>query len=207
MLIQTLKEKYQEGVPIYLKDILLLFPNYTKAYIFRLLKKAEQEGMIKRFSHGVYCLPKKSFIGPVTMTSQMVAENRYISNGDAIYGVYSGLSLINHFCVSTQVPNVLEIVTNREATRKRTIDIDGVKFVIRKSRFEITKDNYPYYTILQLFLELGDKSNLNDFAKEQIKEYLSKNNIQKERLLKYALDFPSKAIKGLIDSEVLYGAL
>lgn len=203
MFIQRIKEKYESGKPIFTEDILSLFPEFTRAYIFRLLKEAEDKGEIIRFSRGVYCLPKKSIFGNSTLTSSMVANNKYVSNDSDVYGVYSGLSLLNQFAITTQVPNVLEIVTNNEATRKRTVDIDGMKFVIRKSRFEITKDNYNYYTILQLFLELGVSFKLNDFAKQRIKEYMKKENINKNELLKFAIKFPAQALKNLVESGVL----
>lgn len=207
MFIERLKKKYRPGKPIFTEDILLLFPEFTKAYIFRLLKKAESNGELIRFSRGVYCIPKKSFFGYSTISSGMVANDKYIGDGNNVIGLYSGLSLLNQFAISTQVPNVIEIVTNNETTRKRLVEINGMKFIIRKSRFEITKDNYNYYTILQLFLELGINPSLDDFSKQRIKEYISSNNMDQNRLIKYAMFFPAQAIKNLLGSEVLNGTL
>lgn len=207
MLIERLKKKYKPGKPMFTEDILLLFPEFTKAYVFRLLKKAENSGELVRFSRGVYCIPKKTFFGYSTISSGMVADDKYIGDNDNIFGVYSGLSLLNQFAISTQVPNVIEIVTNNETTRKRLVEIDGMKFIVRKSRFEITKDNYNYYTILQLFLELGVNPSLDDFSKQRIKEYISSNNIDQNRLIKYAMLFPAQVIKNLLGSEVLNGTI
>ena len=207
MLIERLKKKYKPGKPMFTEDILLLFPEFTKAYVFRLLKKAENSGELVRFSRGVYCIPKKTFFGYATISSSMVANDKYIGDSDNIFGVYSGLSLLNQFAISTQVPNVIEIVTNNETTRKRLVEIDGMKFIVRKSRFEITKDNYNYYTILQLFLELGINPSLDDFSKQRIKEYISSNNMDQNRLIKYAMFFPAQVIKNLLWSEVLNGTI
>ena len=208
MLIEKIRNFYGDGKPIFTEDILSLFPEYTKAYIFRILKKAEEEGRIVRFSRGVYCIPKKTLFGTSTLSSNVIANSKYVSDGDKqIYGLYSGLYLLNQFAVTTQVPNIIEIVTNNEATRKRTVEIDGMKFIIRKSRFEITKENYSYYTILQLFLELGNKISLDDFSKKRISEYISKNNIKQNKLIKYAMSFPAQVIKKLLGSEVLNGII
>lgn len=207
MFIKRIEKAFKPGKPIYTKDILLLYPEFTKAYVFRLLKKAEKNGELVRFSRGVYCIPKKTFFGYSTLSSGMVANDRYIRNNETVCGLYSGLTLLNQFAISTQVPNVVEIVTNNETTRKRTVTIDGVKFIIRKSRFEITKDNYFYYTILQLFLELGINPSLSDFSKKKIKEYLVSNNIDQNRLIKYAMFFPAQVVKNLLGSEVLSGTL
>lgn len=207
MFISKLKENFKTGYPIFIEDILLLFSEYTRAYVFRLLKQAENSGDIIRFSRGVYCLPKKTFFGFSTITSSMIAQNKYVTNGDDVYGVYSGLTLLNQFAVTSQVPNVLEIVTNNEATRKRTINIDGLKFIIRKSKFEITKENYSYYIILQLFLELGINFQLNDYVKQRIIEYIKENNMNQNELIKYAMRFPAQTLKNLIGSEILNGTI
>ena len=207
MFIKRIEKAFKPGKPIYTEDLLLLYPEFTKAYVFRLLKKAEKNGELVRFSRGVYCIPKKTFFGYSTLSSGMVANDRYIRNNETVCGLYSGLTLLNQFAISTQVPNVVEIVTNNETTRKRTVVIDGMKFIIRKSRFEITNDNYFYYTVLQLFLELGINPSLNDFSKKKIKEYLVSNNIDQNRLIKYAMFFPAQVAKNLLGSEVLNGTL
>lgn len=205
MFIKRIKYVFKPGEPIFIKDILALFPEFTRAYIFRLLKDAERRKQIIKFSRGVYCLPKKSLFGFLSLSSSKVAKSKYIEDGNSIFGVYSGLALLNQFSVSTQVPNTLEIVTNNEATRKRTVDIDGMKFIVRKSRFEITKDNYNYYTILQLFLELGVNPQLDIFSKQRIIEYMQEKKIDQNTLIKYAMRFPAQVMKNLVGSEVLNG--
>lgn len=207
MFIEKLKIKFDVNEPIFIEDILLLFKEFTKAYVFRLIKQSVENGNLIKFSRGVYFIPKKTFYGTSTITSSIVANRKYISSGDNIYGIYAGLSLLNMFSISTQIPNTLEIITNNETTRKRVVDIDGIKFVIRKSRFEITKENYSYYVILQLFLDLGTNPNLDDFAKQRIKQYMKETNIDQNRLLKLGVNFPTQAMKNLLRSEVLNGTI
>lgn len=207
MFIERIEKAFKPGKPIFTEDILSLYPEFTKAYVFRLLKKAENNGELVRFSRGVYCIPKKSFFDHTTISSGMVASEKYICNNEAVYGLYAGLTLLNQFAISTQVPNVVEIVTNNETTRKRTVIIDGMKYIIRKSRFEITKENLAYYTILQLFLELGTNPSLNDFSKKIIKEYMLSNDIDQSKLIRYAMFFPAQVAKNLLGSEVLNGTL
>ena len=207
MFIERIRKYFDYGEPIFIIDIVRLFPEFSRAYIFRLLKKAEEKGEINKFSRGVYCLPKKTMFGQSTTTSNKVADKKYIGDGKSIYGVYSGLTLLNQFAITSQVPNILEIVTNNEATRKRYVEIDGMKFIIRKSRFEITKDNYNYYSILQLFLELGINPRLDDFAKQRIRHFISEKNIKQNELMRLALKFPGQALKNLVGSEVLNGTL
>lgn len=205
MFIQKIKDNYKIDEPIFIENILALFPEFTRAYVFRLIKQAETNGELIKFSRGVYYIPKKTFFGYSTLTSSMVANNKYITDGKSVYGIYSGLTLLNQFSVSTQIPNVIEIVTNNEATRKRIVNINGMRFVIRKSRFEITNDNYNYYSLLQFFLELGIEPNLDEFAKQKIKKYIKDKGIKQEELIRLAMKFPAQTLKNLIGSGVISG--
>lgn len=207
MFIEKIRESFEPSRPILIEDIIKLFPNFSRAYIFRLIKKSEANGELVKFSRGVYCIPKKTYFGQATLTSKMVANKKYVTDGNQVYGVYSGLSLLNQFSISTQIPNVIEIVTNNEATRKRVVDIDGMKYIIRKSRFDINKDNFNYYLLLQLFLELGLDPKLDDYSKKQIQSFVSDNNIELDKLIKYAMIFPAQVIKNLIGSEVFNGTI
>lgn len=65
MFVEEIKGKFNVGEPIFAKDILSLFPKYTKAYVFRLIKDAEKSGDLIRFSRGVYFIPKETFFRDV----------------------------------------------------------------------------------------------------------------------------------------------
>ena len=152
-----------------------MFPNFTKAYVFRLLNKALESKEITRVSRGVYCVTDKTILGYYTPSSRAVAERKYVCNQDDVFGVVSGLSLLNSFAVISQVPNDLEIVTNKEKTRRREIQIRGMNFVLRKSRFRITKENVKYYIVLQLFLEINKGFYLDDASKSLIKDFIKRS--------------------------------
>lgn len=207
MFIKRIKKNYKPLFPIFTEDILRLFPEFTRAYVFRLLKQAQDNGDIIKFSRGVYCIPKETFFGHSTLTSSMVAAHKYIGNAESIYGIYSGISLLNQFGITKQVPNIIEIITNNEATRKRVVDIGGMKFVIKKSRFEINKDNCDYYALLQLFLQLGSNPKLNDLFKRRVEDFVTNKNIDKKELIKLAMKFPAQTLKNLIESGVAYGII
>lgn len=205
--VDKLKKDYGLNNPIRANDILSSFSQFTKAYVFRLVNAAIEKKKLTKYSRGVYYIPKETIFGPSSITSNMVIQNRYIHDGDNIIGVYSGLTLLNMFSVITQVPMVTEIVSNRETTRKRTITIEGFSFVLRKSRFTITKKNYNYYTILQLFTNLKTPDLLNEESKTIIVQYLKKNKIDQSELLRLALAFPAKTMKNLVGSGVLSGII
>lgn len=206
MFIKELENKFGLNTPIFAEEIVNYFSNFSRAYVFQLIKKVEMEGALIPYSRGVYYIPKKTFFGKSTICSEMVAEKKYIRDGKEIYGVYAGVNLLNQFGITTQVPNILEIVTNNETTRKRNIMIAGKEFVLRKSRCEITVDNYSEYTILQLFNDMDSKDSLNDFAWAQLEKYISDNGVTTEKLLTMAVSFPSATVKKMIMSGILNGS-
>lgn len=205
MFIKELENKFGLNTPIFADEIVKCFCYFSRAYVFRLIKKAEMVGAIIPYSRGVYFIPKKTFFGKSTICSEMVAEKKYIRDGKEIYGVYAGVNLLNQFGITTQVPNILEIVTNKETTRKRSIMIAKKEFVIRKSRCEINIDNYSEYTILQLFNDMDSKEILDDFAMSQVEKYIKDNGVTRDKLLTMAVYFPSATVKKMIRSGILNG--
>jgi predicted transcriptional regulator of viral defense system len=207
MWMERIKKTYQSDVPIFTDDLLSLYPDFTKAYVFRMLREAEEKGEIIRFSRGVYYLPKETVLGVSKITARMVAQNKYVESERGVYGLYSGLSLLNRFALSTQIPNVLEIVTNHEPTRKRKVSIKGMQFVLRRSRFPINKENVGCYTLLELFSEMGDAPSIEGVSKALIKAYMKENHVSPDQLLRFAGDFPRRALKNLVSSGVLDGTI
>ena len=201
-LMERLKDKINANEPIFTEEILNIFRDYSRAYVFRLIKEAESSGELVNFSKGVYYIPRKTFYGVSTITADSVIEKRYLNRDNDVFGVYSGLKLLNTFSVTTQVPNVIEIVTNNETTRRREIELDGRKFVLRRSRVKIDKENADAYTILQLFSDLDRGTELSGFAKQRLCEFVREKQIPQEQLFSLAMDFPARTIKNMIGSGV-----
>ncbi len=203
MFIEKIKQKVGATIPIFTNEILELFPEYTEAYVFRMIKKAEQAGELIKFSMGVYYVPEPTFFGKSTITADKVIEKRYIQDRKEVFGIYSGLRLLNYFDSTTQMPNALEIVTNNETTRKREIVLDGFRFVLRRSRCQITANNADAYMLLQFFNEMGKTTELGMQSKRRLYDFVQEKRIAKETLLEVAKVFPAQATKNLMFSGVL----
>jgi predicted transcriptional regulator of viral defense system len=203
MFIEQLKAQFNNNEPIFTSEILVLFSGYTRAYIFRLINKAKTDGQLLQYDNGVYFIPDRSILGLSTITADDVARKKYVSDNGKIYGVYSGLKLQNDFSLTTQMPNTIEIVTNNETMRCRSIDIDGRKFILRKSRCQINKDNVAAYTILQLFTEIDNSQEFDDISVNRIKSYAKNNNVSAKKIIEMANIFPAKTTKNLLCSGVL----
>ncbi len=204
MLIERLKNKFKENEPIFTSEILALFNDYSRAYVFRLINQEKKKGNIICFIEGVYYLPKKTIIGISTITVEDIVNKKYIEYNDEVYGIYSGINLQNMLAFTTQMSNIIEIITNNESMRRRIVLIDGRKVILRKSRCLINKENVKAYTILQFFSEIKSCEQLDKRVKNACILYMKKNEIKKEDLLALAKYFPSRTIKNLLYSGILY---
>ncbi len=202
MFVSVLEEKFGCDTPIFTQEILSLFAQFTKAYVFRLIKTAEQAGELSRIDSGIYYIPCRTPLGDSVITASDAARKRYIESGGYTYGIYAGLTLQNMFSVTTQLPNTLEIVTNREATRRRLVSIDGMSFLLRRSRTEITNENADAYRVLQLFSEINGPVP-GSAAQRAVRNYIRTKKISRESLLELSGSFPSHTLKNMVYSEVV----
>lgn len=203
MFIETLKKHFKENEPIFTNEILDVFNEYSRGYVFRLIDIYVYQDKLMKFGNGIYYLPKKTIVGTSTITVEDVINKKYIKNKKDTYGIYSGISLQNIFSLTTQIPNTIEIVTNNEATRCRKITIDKMNVILRKSRCKIDKKNANAYAVLQLFTEIENVNVLDVIAKANIKDFIKNNNVSNKDLLSLAAYFPAKATKNLICSGVI----
>ncbi len=204
MFIERLSEKFNINEPIFTEEILGLFPEYSRPQIFRFIKKAEEKKEIVQFVKGVYYIPKITFWGDLSsITADSVIEKKYLRNADQTYGIYGGVKLLNNFSVTTQMAAVIEVVTNNETTRCREIKINGRRFILRKSRCEINKNNYAAYTILQLFNDFTEQDKLDESSRRILFEYIKNRKVTQKQLLDLSMQFPARTTKKLIGSGVI----
>ena len=205
MFVNEIKRKFNINEPIFTEELMELFSQYSRPYVFRIINEMEKTNELVRYTKGVYFIPKKTFFGLSTITADSVVEKRYLKELNNVYGIYSGLKLLNLFSITTQVPNVVEIVTNNETMRCREIEVNGRKFILRKSRFEIDKNNADMYMLLQVFNDLDAKTKLDDFAQRRLTSFIKEKGINLSKLLNLAMKFPAKTMKNLIGSGLLNG--
>lgn len=202
MFTERVKNSFATNEPIYTEEIIGLFPDYSRPQIFRFIREAEEKKEIVNFAKGIYYIPSNTFIGLSTITADSVMARRYLKWNGEVFGVYGGLKLQNMFSVTTQVPNIYEIVSNNESAKRREVKMDGRTFILRKSRFEINKDNANAYMIMELFNNLNGEK-IDEFASRRLINFMHEKGITKEQLMDVAMKFPAKALKNLIGSKIL----
>lgn len=176
----------------------------AKSALNQQLKTLCKNGLLEKYDTGVYFRPKKSLlksaIGP---NADMVARYRFISKGDNIDGFYAGNSFANQLGLTTQVPRVVEIVSNNTNSSAREIVIGKRKFYIKRPIVTITKDNVYVLQMLELLRNLD--AYLDDSyaaAKEKFSVYIDLHGIKRADVDLYIRKFPGIIFKYYYELEL-----
>lgn len=203
---EYLIDKFGINEPIYAEEI--NYEDYSRPWILRELKKLVDNGELKRYERGIYYFPEKLPWGKdSTLSPRKIAMKRFVTDGDEVYGYITGLSLWNMSGLSTQVPNLLEVATNKESTRVRDIYIGYQRVRARKSRTEISKDNVRTLQLLDLMNVMQPPASLDGAESFMLKKFVKKvkeAGVTKDSISQYIGLYPAKAMKNLIESGVIY---
>ena len=129
-----------------------------------------------RYQKGVYYKTVKTPFGKANINMLSVIKRMYVTDGKEIFGYETGPSYMNKIGLTTQLPKLTYIATDK--ARYSTTDKEkGVVF--KKPVIEINKNNYRY---LQLLDALENKEGVAIEAEDHI-------GILKNQIEKYRLDF------------------
>jgi hypothetical protein len=200
-----LKETFGIEEPIYVEEI--KFNGYSRTWVFSELKKLVESGELNRFDRGIYYFPVKMPWGDSSLDSSKVIERRFITDGSDVYGYITGLSLLNESGLSTQVPNHIEIATNKESAIVRDVRVGYSRVRARKSKTHITKENASTLQLLDLMNIMQSPDELNESERYLLKEfvrYAKEAGATKESISKYSSLFPARAKNNLIESGAVH---
>lgn len=200
-LMKILVERYGYNEPIFVNEIKV--EEYSRASIFQTLKRLTDSGELIRFDAGVYYIPTKTIMGTSVINPRKVMEKRFISSAGKTYGYYSGLTLENNLGLSTQVPNIIEIVSNKESAKVRDIKIGNQTVRIRKARTEINETNAVTLQFLDLMNRI-ELSGMDDREKKNLNKYIKSKKLTRMDLFKYTRFFPTKTASKIIESGIIY---
>ena len=202
MLYEYIKQQYKEAEPIFFSD--LERQDISKSALNQQLKKLCDKGLLMKYDTGVYYIPKMtllhSVVGP---NADMVARYRFISKGDNIDGFYGGHSFANQIGITTQVPRVVEIVSNNTNSSDREVKIGNRRFYVRKPVVPITKENVYVLQMLELLKNLDaylDYSYAE--AKDKFAEYISVHGIKRSDVDCYIRNYPVSTFKYYYELEL-----
>ena len=200
-LVKCLKTQYGENTPICFEDIANVCSGYTRGRVYQLIDAALNSGLLAKAGYDCYYIPTTTPFGKSLLNPRKVIEKKYISNKGEVYGFYTGLALLNSFGITTQMPNVIEVFTNNEATKSRRVTINNQTIIVKRARTTINNSNYKEMMLLELF-NLADIRSIDARATQKIVDYMKQNNISIQGIMKYAKFVPARAIKNFMSSEV-----
>ena len=147
MLKTYLMENYGYNEPIFLNDLAIegLSDNAVRQSVKRLVAS----GFLERYDNGIYYIPKRDgLLGKSYLDPSMVIMRRYVQNKSEIYGYLTGISFANQLGLTTQMPAVIEIVTNREASNGRMITVGSQRVRIKKPAITVSDSNAELLQLL-----------------------------------------------------------
>ncbi len=202
MLYEFIIENYKEAEPIFVSEL----PNNgsSKSALTQKLTNLCNQGLLKKYENGIYYIPKKSrlniSIGP---NADIVARYKYVSNGKSVKGYYSGHTFANQLGLTTQVPRLVEIVSNNSSAKYRDVEIGKRHFIVRKSTLEINSENVYTLQLLDLLKNIEFYID-DDFAeaKPKVYAYIKYHNITKRDIDKYIRKYPESVFKNYYELEL-----
>lgn len=198
MLYEYLIERYQPNEPIFVSDIDL---PVSEGNLRQMFKTLCDNGKLTRFDTGVYYLPKKSRLkGGVPLGADVVMKYKYIMRNGQIDGYYSGYTFANQLGITTQVPYMTEIVSNKASAVVREVNLKGRRILLRKARSEINADNYRVLQFLDLLKDIEIYAEIEkDEVGERLRSYVLAEGITKVDLDQYIGQYPDRVYRNLYE--------
>ena len=198
MLLDYLKSHFGPGKPIFTSDAEPL--GLSAGNLRQQFKKLVDAGELSRFEPGVYFLPDKNH-EYYPLSTNMVAEYRYITNGEDVYGYFSGYTFANQLGICLQVPYKEEIVSNNATAIVREVKVGNIPFVVRRSKIPVTRENRNVLQLLDLLKDVEEYTDYEceDEAPDLIRRHIIRNKIRRSDIDKYIEDFPLKTYKSIYD--------
>lgn len=195
MIYKMLTETYKEGEPIFFSDI--YNGEISKSALTQQLSTLCKKRLLAKYDNGIYYLPKKtrlkSSVGP---TADTIAKYKYISKNGKTDGYYSGNTFANQIGISTQVPHVIEIVSNNTNSAPRDVKIGNRRFNIRKPLISITNENVYILQMLDLLSNLDTYSDYDyEDARKYFLKYIEAHKITRDDVDQYIRCFPLTAFR------------
>lgn len=145
----------------------------------------------------IFYVPKKTKYGNSILSPYKVVNKYFIGCNDNIIGYLGDYSLLNQLKLTTQVPNVITVISNVARWPIDEITLGSQKVRVYKSYVEITNENVNVCVFLSA---LDAYDTLDDEAKRVLIDYIEENNIKESDVIDCISCYPERVSKKLIMS-------
>jgi hypothetical protein len=204
MLYDYIIDTYKEGEPIFFAD--LMIENVSKPAVSQQLKTLCNQGRLVKYENGIYYIPKKSRLkSSVGPSADMVAKYRFIQRGDKVEGFYAGNTFANQIGITTQVPRIVEIVSNNTNSAPREVSIGNRRFFVKKPVVVVTAENVYVLQMLELLKNLDVYLDYSyEVARQKFTQYIEMHGICRADVDRYIREYPYIIYKYYYELELDY---
>ena len=202
---EYIENKYKPNEPIFLAE--LDIPDMKPVSVRQQMKKLTEEGRLKRFDAGIYYIPKKSmFRSGSTLSIDEVIRKKYLQDGVNRWGYVGGILFANQLGLTTQVPALYEVYTNKATTEYRETKLANLRVILRKPYCEIDTENAETLQFLDLIKEVVDISEVGgEELTKRLLGYMKKKNIGFESMKPFLPYYPDRIYKNMYEVGLLNG--
>ena len=206
-LYEYLLDNYKENEPIFLVDIQI--DGMTRTNVRQQIKKLADTGKVKRFDNGIYFLPKKTiFKSGSQLAPEKVLECKYLRDKDKRCGYVSGLMFFNQMGLTTQIPMMYEVVSNKATNDYRETSLAKSRVIVRKPKVPITEKNYKVLQFLDMLKDVDVYSEvMGKQLQDRLYRYMDDANLSISEMEPYFSYYPDKLYKNLVETRVIYNGL
>lgn len=203
-LYEYLLDNYKENEPIFLAD--LQVDGMTRTNVRQQIKKLTDTGKVKRFDNGIYFLPKKTiFKSGSQLAPEKVLECKYLRDKDERCGYVSGLMFFNQMGLTTQVPMMYEVVSNKATNDYRETSLAKSRVIVRKPKVPVTEKNYKTLQFLDMLKDVDVYSEVTGKPlQDRLYRYMDDANLSISEMEPYFAYYPDKLYKNLVETRVIY---
>lgn len=188
--------------PMLLEEILFTCSDVTEDAVYRRIRSAIAHGALVKKRRGAYFLSTREGAAPEDLPDELALVKKCLRCGEEIYGYVAGDALRREIGPPAQNASIVEIVTNREKSRRRSIGAFAGchDVVLRAPRVEVSAENVDALRVLDLPTAV-DPSSIDDDGCGRLAAFLPRASV--ELLRANVRHFSAKTSKRLLEAEAL----
>ncbi len=192
-----IEQNYKAGEPVFLSK--LDIPEMTKVSVRQQIGKLVEEGRLKRFDNGIYYIPKKTaFRSGSTLSINDVIREKFLIDDGKICGYLGGLLFANRLGLTTQVPALYEVFTNKASKDYRETKLGGIRVVVRRPYCRVTGENVSILQFLDLLKDVEEISEIEGkHLTDRLVAYMKKKDITFEGMEPYFEEYPERIYRNM----------
>lgn len=204
MLNEFLIQEYGYDEPIFINN--LEVKDMSKKALRQAVSRLSKTGELAKFDTGIYYIPKPDrLLKRAFLDTTKVIIRKYITDGQQTYGYFTGLTAANQLALTTQVPTHLEICSNIESSKGRTVTVGNRTLRVKRPKMEVTSDNYKMLQLLDLIQDAEKWSELPEEGLiSRLRSRITEEGLSRKELKTCILLYPGKTEQKIIEWELVY---